>query len=340
MQLIQGGAPDSPVALYHSRFEAGEHLLFFHRDRRKAELVDPIVVAMSDGGVELGYPWAYLQGRELRRLEPGRISLLDPCQDVLEHDVLLVDDGAAAPETVAAVAGWLRKGRPHRLVVAVAAADHRLEELCTDADFVLVGRHVTHLQPGTNVFVEPPTPPETAEAWMYDANEDRGFPSQLRRPRNLARRGLPWTVDEEAQLLEGFDLGRSARELGDALGRTASAVESRLERYGLIEHDTFKSHGRFLTHLDEGRVLARAWTPRNQVRVLRHLLRRSTLEEATARVRALEAGLRPDPGSSTASFTPCPQERLAAVDAAMDGGARRTLQAFLRAHPELVEVTP
>ena len=339
MQLVQAGVHASPIALFHSRFEAGEHLLFFHRDRRKAELVDPIVVAMSDGGVEVGYPWAYLQGRELRRVEPGRISLLDACDDVLEHDVLLVDDGAAAPETVAAMASWIRRGRPNRLVVAVAAADSRLAELCTDAAFVLVGRWVRQLRPGTNVFVEPPTPPETAQGWLDDANGRFELP-QHRRPTNLARRGLPWTVDEEVQLLEGFDLGRSAREIGDELGRTGSAVESRLEQYGLIEVDGYRSDGRFVGRLAEGKVLARAWTPRAQVRVLRHLFRRSTLEEARERIRELEGSLRPDPGTSTATFTPCPDELVDAVDEAMVGGVKRSLDAFLKAHGALLEVTP
>ncbi|GEM_PF-6877594 len=340
MQVLPGPWPHPPIALFGSRFEAGEHLLFFHRDRRKHGLVDPVVIALNDGSVAFGYPWAYLQGRELRRVELSRCSLLDVCDDVEDLDVLIVDDGSSRVEELAAAVTWVRRGAPHRLVVAVAVADGRLAELLANqVDHLMVGREVHHLQEGANAFAEAPTTAREAQAWLDDVNQPTDDVSPPRRPRRLHRTGLPWTVEDEIVLLHAFDSGTPSEGLGELLGRTAGAAESRLAQYGLVEHDSFRGDGRFVGNLRAGKVLARAWTRRNQVRAVRHLLRRQTPAETLAELRVLEDLLRPEPGATSTIREAVGEELVLAVDAAMDDGAGRSLDDFLSAHPQL-EATP
>jgi hypothetical protein len=54
---------------------------------------------------------------------------------------------------------------------------------------------------------------------------------KMNRPANV---GNPWTADEERQLTDAFHAGQTIDGIGSALGRTARAIEARLERLGLI----------------------------------------------------------------------------------------------------------
>jgi hypothetical protein len=46
--------------------------------------------------------------------------------------------------------------------------------------------------------------------------------------------GKPWTKEEDAQLLAGFDAGRTIDDLAGAHGRSRLAIEARLARFGRV----------------------------------------------------------------------------------------------------------
>lgn len=47
--------------------------------------------------------------------------------------------------------------------------------------------------------------------------------------------GAPWTSDEDTDLLQSFDAGKTIRELSIDHGRTEGAIRSRLIRHGRIK---------------------------------------------------------------------------------------------------------
>lgn len=61
-------------------------------------------------------------------------------------------------------------------------------------------------------------------------------------PRNVGR---PWTTAEEQQLIASFRAGEDLRAIAADHGRTLNAVESRLEKLGLITADQRITRSRF-----------------------------------------------------------------------------------------------
>ncbi len=49
-----------------------------------------------------------------------------------------------------------------------------------------------------------------------------------------ANAGQPWTPEEEQRLLNGYHAGQTISRLATAHGRTRGAIESRLQRMGVI----------------------------------------------------------------------------------------------------------
>lgn len=60
-------------------------------------------------------------------------------------------------------------------------------------------------------------------------------PGKPRNPDPPGKAGMPWTADEDRDLLAAFDSGRSEKELAAEHRRTPNAIRSRLLRYGRIE---------------------------------------------------------------------------------------------------------
>jgi hypothetical protein len=57
--------------------------------------------------------------------------------------------------------------------------------------------------------------------------------------------GLPWTADEERNLVSAFQGGDSLSDIATKHGRTLRAIEARLERLGLITADQRTTNNSF-----------------------------------------------------------------------------------------------
>jgi hypothetical protein len=75
-----------------------------------------------------------------------------------------------------------------------------------------------------------------------------------RRPRNAGR---PWTEAEEAALAAAFREGASPQELASRHDRSLTAIESRLERLGLLDPAERRTRSRFVETADTGSRAAR-----------------------------------------------------------------------------------
>jgi hypothetical protein len=60
---------------------------------------------------------------------------------------------------------------------------------------------------------------------------------EARRAALPANVGTPWTAEEERRLVEAFQAGDALSLVAEKLGRTLRAIESRLERLGLLTKD-------------------------------------------------------------------------------------------------------
>lgn len=127
---------DRPRPLFADRHHAGESLYFGRLS--DAGLVDALVLALTPGGVEVAYPYAFLLGASLHHLPAEAFAAPEPLDDtrvaprvrapsphvvvgVAGRDVVLVDDGLGPLAALLLAARALRAGGPRRLVMAVPA---------------------------------------------------------------------------------------------------------------------------------------------------------------------------------------------------------------------------
>ncbi len=66
---------------------------------------------------------------------------------------------------------------------------------------------------------------------LYAVLQSVGKKKERKLPSNA---GQPWTQEEEQRLLEGYHAGQTIPQLATAHGRTRGAIESRLQRMGVI----------------------------------------------------------------------------------------------------------
>lgn len=64
------------------------------------------------------------------------------------------------------------------------------------------------------------------------------------RGRMPANAGKPWTDQEDRELLDKFDAGRSVPELAQAHDRTIAGIQARLERHGRLQVQGLQWRGR------------------------------------------------------------------------------------------------
>jgi hypothetical protein len=70
---------------------------------------------------------------------------------------------------------------------------------------------------------------------------------KARRSRVPANAGKPWTEEEDLELLESFDQGKSVAELAKAHERTPAGIHARLVRHGRLDESGPQSRGRAAT---------------------------------------------------------------------------------------------
>lgn len=141
----------SPIALFHDRFSAGEHLCL----ELPVRLERPVVVALGEGGVVVGYPTATLHAGDLVVLDPivfteGPEQVIDGAEG---RDVVLASDGLLSPETLLRAARALERGLVRRLTVMLPVIDANAEILGDPAvDRVHTLLTVSRLTPGTELY--------------------------------------------------------------------------------------------------------------------------------------------------------------------------------------------
>ncbi len=74
---------------------------------------------------------------------------------------------------------------------------------------------------------------------MAQAEMEESIQREKRRATLPERAGEPWTDEEDAQLMSGFQGGTTIADLATKHGRTTNAVEARLERLGLVTAHAF-----------------------------------------------------------------------------------------------------
>ncbi|HEY0686408.1 MAG TPA: hypothetical protein VGD45_28985 [Steroidobacter sp.] len=68
--------------------------------------------------------------------------------------------------------------------------------------------------------------------------------ARANRGRMPANAGKPWSEQEDRELLEKFDAGRSVPELAQAHDRTMAGIQARLERHGRLQGQGLQWRGR------------------------------------------------------------------------------------------------
>lgn len=116
--------------LFGTRHLAGEFLYF-----ALGACDPPVVIGLTHGAVEVGYPTAFLRGGQLRHLPLENLDMAGPYADLARRPVILVDDGltpmswlvdaverihAAEPESLGVLAPWLPERFRRCLPVAVS----------------------------------------------------------------------------------------------------------------------------------------------------------------------------------------------------------------------------
>jgi putative phosphoribosyl transferase len=108
-------------------------------------LCRPVVLALSNGGVPVGFEIARALGAELEVVAPGQSAggraLLSDVQ-LLNRQVVMADDGSTSLQSIAQTAAALKREGARRLILAIAAlpADAIVPlQRCCDAVVCLVG---------------------------------------------------------------------------------------------------------------------------------------------------------------------------------------------------------
>lgn len=123
--------PSQPSpSLFPSRLSAGEDL-YFRSPLGRPEPADTRLLVASDGAVEVAWPWAYLCGLIVVRVQPGApgfdLDALKGCS------VALVDDGLLAPDAVAALLDALISVRPRSMIAVAPALSRAVRRVCRAA---------------------------------------------------------------------------------------------------------------------------------------------------------------------------------------------------------------
>ena len=172
--------PVDPLGpLFQSRLDAGEDL-YFRSPLGRPEPGDACVLVASDGAVEVAWPWAYLCGLPVRRVDPGALPAALP--DLGGRAVALVDDGLLAPDAVARVVGLARAAAPRCLLLVAPALPSSVRRACRGLG---LDRIVT-LEPSTladtfaRLYPQRPVQPGVARVLLAEVadgvRQDRGLP--------------------------------------------------------------------------------------------------------------------------------------------------------------------
>ncbi len=127
MQHVRRLSTPSDAPLFRSRLDAGEDL-YFKLPMGPREPQDMLIVVASDGAVEVAYPWAYLCGLPVLRIDPG--SLGDSVPLATGRPVVLIDDGLLAIDALQRTLNALRHAGPTTLTVVAPALRTAARRVC------------------------------------------------------------------------------------------------------------------------------------------------------------------------------------------------------------------
>lgn len=100
--------------------------------------------------------------------------------------------------------------------------------------------------------------PEVVRALMCAVRALESRPPRRDRNDLPANAGKPWSSDEDARLLAGFEDGLTLRELAEHHARTVAGIEARLERHGRLDPDARTTPRRYPVRSDGGDDAQRA----------------------------------------------------------------------------------
>jgi len=169
-------AVDPARPLFVSRLDAGEDL-YFKRPLGDREPLDTQVLVASDGAVEVAWPWAYLCGLPVRRLDLD--ALPADLAELAGRTVVIVDDGLLSPGALAGLTRLAATASPRQLRVVAPAlrtvARRALRGMGLDPALTL--RPSTQADAAQRLYPQRPAAPAVARVLLSEVQGARNQPS-------------------------------------------------------------------------------------------------------------------------------------------------------------------
>ncbi|MCK6502678.1 hypothetical protein L6R53_04660 [Myxococcota bacterium] len=176
---------DPHQPLFPSRLDAGEDL-YFRSPLGRPEPEDALLIVASDGAVEVAWPWAYLCGLAVRRLDPGRLPLR--LQEAAGRTVAVVDDGHLAPDALARLIRLAVQSQPRRVVLVAPALPTPARRACRGLGLerTVTLRPSTHADDAPRLYPQRPVAASVARVLLSEVadavRQDRGPPAVAAEP--------------------------------------------------------------------------------------------------------------------------------------------------------------
>ena len=158
---------DPRQPLFPSRLDAGEDL-YFRSPLGRPEPQDSLLLVASDGAVEVAWPWAYLCGIPVHRLDPGALPPNLPM--ARGRAVAIVDDGLLAPDALARLIALALASQPRQLLVVAPALPTPARRACRGSGLqrIVTLRPSTHADAATRLYPQRPVPHGVARVLLAE----------------------------------------------------------------------------------------------------------------------------------------------------------------------------